>query len=319
MNNKIYPLCLAICLAAGISHAKGKRMHIHKDHVTATSILSNLRAARWMLDYRPGAWIQTNDLIAAEREIDNAINDINEVSVNDGENAESHLPVDDRADTTGRMREAVGFLTTARERLAHNAPAAFTKALRGNTLKHIVSATAALNKAIAAAEKAAKQPGYTDAPHKPHIADYPAYAHALFNLRAARWMLVHKPGNWLQAPEEPEAVKHIDAAIHEIIRVGINDGKTLEEDPPVDEYPDHVSHIKAAYSFLKKAHQDVAHGEEDARTRLLRDPALTFISEATRNVIIAEHTFTSDKPIMIPVHHWAWPLPTILDGLIYYR
>lgn len=317
MNKYIYSLFLAICLSAGVCHAKDKRMHIHRDHTTGISILSGLRAARWMLDYRPGDWVQTRDIIVAEKEIDDAIYEINEAAIDDGEGTDAHLPVDDRADTLGRMREAIGFLTTAHGQLIHDKAGKLTKSLRSSTLKHIDLSKAALDRAIAAAEKAAKLQIKTVHP-TPHISDYPAYAHALYNLRAARWMLVHKPGNYKQAPEEPEAVKQIEAAIHEITRVGINDGKAMEDDPPADEYPDHISHLKTAYSFLKKAREDVAHGEEDRHTNLLRGPSYKYIDEAVRNVIIAEHTFSADKPLLVPVHRWACPLPTILDGLIYY-
>ena len=45
---------------------------------------------------------------------------------------------------------------------------------------------------------------------------HPAYLHALSNLRAARWLIEHRPGNWQQTQDEVEAVRRIDAAIGEI-------------------------------------------------------------------------------------------------------
>ena len=113
MNTKIYSLCIAICLSAGVSYARDKRADVHKDHVAGTSILTELRAARWMLDHWPGKWLQTKDVTAAEKEIDDAINELTDASIADGESTAYHLPVDDRADTIGRMREAIDFLNTA--------------------------------------------------------------------------------------------------------------------------------------------------------------------------------------------------------------
>ena len=151
---------------------------------------------------------------------------------------------------------------------------------------------------------------------KQTLSDYPTYAHALYNLRSARWMLQHMPTNWPQAQEELDAAKQVDAAIYEINRAGIVDGKTMEADPPVDEDPGHMGHLKAAYRFLNKAREDVANGEEGMHTRLLSGTCDAFIDEALRNVIIAEHIFTSDGPLLAPVHRLC-PLPTGLDGVKY--
>ena len=315
MNKKISFLCLVFCFTAGISHAKGKRPHVHKAPI-AGSVLSELRAARWMLNSKVGNWMLTKNRVTAKKEIDEAINDISISSVNEDDNTGAHLPVDDRADTIGRMREAIEFLASAQNHIVHDKPAKFTGSLRSSVIKHIGIAKAALTKAIAAADRAEKQPIKKATPHGDHASNYLAYRHALYNLRAARWMLVHRPGNWQQATEEPEAVKQIEAAIYEITRVGIDDGKAMEDDPPVDEHPDHVSHIKAAYDFLRKAREDVANGEEDIHTRLLQGYVYTYIDEARRNVIIAEHIFTNDKPILLPVQRTC-PLPVRLNGLVY--
>lgn len=297
-------------------HAKDKRVDVHKDHVAGVRILTDLRAARWMLDHWPGGWLQAKDVVTAEKEIDDAITDLGKASIEDGEGTEYHLPVDNRADTIGRLREAVDFLTTAQEHLVYDKPGKFTKDLRSTTIKHITSAIASLNKAIAAAEKLAKQQTKAGVPARLTISNYPTYAHALYNLRAAHWLLAHMPTNWPQAQEEHEAIKQIEAAIYKINRAGITDGKAIEIDSPAGVEPEHINHLKAAYSFLKKAREDVAHGEEDAYTRQLRGPLYTYIDEAFRNVIIAEHIFTSDEPLLTPVHRMC-PLPTGLDGVIY--
>ena len=43
--------------------------------------------------------------------------------------------------------------------------------------------------------------------------DRGAYFHALSDLRAARWMLQHHPGNWVVVNEEMAAIRKIDDAI----------------------------------------------------------------------------------------------------------
>jgi hypothetical protein len=266
-----------------------------------------------MLEHWPGNWLQGKDVVVAGKEIDDAVDEMNKGGI--GEENTDHLPVDNRADTIGRMREAIDFLAAAHEHLVYDQPGKFTKDLRSSTLKYIASATAALNKAILAAEKAARQQ-IKMAPGIQTVSNYPTYAHALYNLRAARWMLVHMPGNWQRPDEEPEAMKQMEAAINEIIRAGIDDGMAMEINPPADEYPDHIGHLKAAYNFLKKAREDVANGEEDTRTRSLSGLTYAYIDEATRKIIIADHILTSDKPLLVPPHRIC-PLRPGLDGVVY--
>src|ERR1700722_6123962 len=64
---------------------------------------------------------------------------------------------------------------------------------------------------------------------------HPYYLHALSDLRAARWMIEHRPGNWVQTQDEIAAVHRIDAAIGEIKKASIEDGKNLQDHPHVDE------------------------------------------------------------------------------------
>src|SRR5882762_3691142 len=82
--------------------------------------------------------------------------------------------------------------------------------------------------------------------------EHPYYLHALSDLRAARWMIEHRPGNWQQTVDEIEAVRRIDAAIGEIKKASIEDGKNLEDHPHVDEHPDHFGRLHAALDFLRK-------------------------------------------------------------------
>ena len=87
--------------------------------------------------------------------------------------------------------------------------------------------------------------------------EHPYYLHALSDLRAARWMIEHRPGNWVQTNDEVEAVHHIDAAINEIKKASIDDGKNLADHPAVDEHNEHNGRLHVSVDYLKKARQDV--------------------------------------------------------------
>ena len=119
--------------------------------------------------------------------------------------------------------------------------------------------------------------------------DHPYYLHALSDLRAARWMIEHRPGNWQQTVDEVEAVHRIDAAIGEIKKAAIEDGKNLEDHPPVDERNDHDGRLHVALDFLRKARQDISHDEDNRFAQGLQARAYGHIDGAINAVKKAIH------------------------------
>src|ERR1700748_3256030 len=122
----------------------------------------------------------------------------------------------------------------------------------------------------------------TDGPH-------PYYLHALSDLRAARWMIEHRPGNWAQTQDEIEAVHRIDMAIGEIKKASIEDGKNIEDHPHVDERPDHFGRLHAALDYLRKARQDISHDEDNRFAQGLQARAYGHIDGAINAVKKAIH------------------------------
>jgi hypothetical protein len=120
-------------------------------------------------------------------------------------------------------------------------------------------------------------------------ADHPYYLHALSDLRAARWMIEHRPGNWVQSMDEQEAVRRIDKAIWEIKKASIDDGKNVGDHPPVDEHPDHMGRLHDALDFLRKARQDISHDEDNRFAQGLQARAYGHIDGAIEAVKRAIH------------------------------
>jgi hypothetical protein len=121
-------------------------------------------------------------------------------------------------------------------------------------------------------------------------ADHPYYLHALSDLRAARWMIEHRPGNWEQTTDEMEAVRQIDAAIGEIKKAAIDDGKNLADHPPVDEANEHNGRLHVSVDFLKKARQDISHDEDNMFAEGLQARAYNHIDAAIVAVRRAIHS-----------------------------
>jgi hypothetical protein len=119
---------------------------------------------------------------------------------------------------------------------------------------------------------------------------HPYYLHALSDLRAARWMIEHRPGNWVQTQDEIAAVHRIDAAIGEIKKASIEDGKNIEDHPPVDEDATHFGRLHKALEFLRKARQDISHDEDNVFAQGLQARAYGHIDGAIGAVKRAIHS-----------------------------
>jgi hypothetical protein len=124
---------------------------------------------------------------------------------------------------------------------------------------------------------------------------HPYYLHALSDLRAARWMLEHRPGDAAVSGQEDVAITRIDETINEIKKASIDDGKNLKDHPAVDLKPDHKGRLHDADELLHKVHQDVAREEDDPMTKGLRDRAIHHLDEAIQATQRAIHDVETHK------------------------
>ncbi len=102
-------------------------------------------------------------------------------------------------------------------------------------------------------------------------------------------MIEHRPGNWDRTVDEIEAVRRIDAAIAEIKKAAIDDGKNLEDHPKVDERNDHDGRLHVSLDFLRKARQDISHDEDNKFAQGLQLRAYEHIDGAIAAVKKAIH------------------------------
>jgi hypothetical protein len=121
----------------------------------------------------------------------------------------------------------------------------------------------------------------------PAPGQHPAYLHSLSDLRAARWLIEHRPGDWAQTSDEVESLHQIDAAINDIKKAAIDDGKNLHDKPPTDAHFDNRGRIHEALRLLRQARADIAREEDNAYAGGLRNRAIGHIDAAigaARNV-----------------------------------
>src|SRR5580692_7731349 len=111
--------------------------------------------------------------------------------------------------------------------------------------------------------------------------EHPAYLHALTDLRHARAHLQRADGGELREQEKK--------AIHEIKKASIDDGKDLNDHPPVDVGLDWRGRLHRALELVNKAHNDVAQEEDNAAAHGLQQHALEHIDKAHKHIEEAIH------------------------------
>jgi hypothetical protein len=121
------------------------------------------------------------------------------------------------------------------------------------------------------------------APPAPPVAGaHPAYLHALTDLRNARANLERKGGDRTMKWDEHDAIVEIDRAIQDIKQAAIDDGKNLEDHPPLDAKEPRAGRLHKALAALHAAREDVAKEEDNAYANGLRKRAIHDIEEAFR-------------------------------------
>ena len=109
---------------------------------------------------------------------------------------------------------------------------------------------------------------------------HPYYLHALSDLRTARWMLEHRPGDGAVSGQEDVAIHQIDDTINDIKKASIDDGKNLQDHPKVDVPNDHPGRLHKAEELLKKVHSDVGREEDDPMAKGLKYRSIQHINAA---------------------------------------
>ncbi|HTR51451.1 MAG TPA: hypothetical protein VMJ10_12135 [Kofleriaceae bacterium] len=112
---------------------------------------------------------------------------------------------------------------------------------------------------------------------------HPAYLHALTDLRHARAHL-ERPAGAMVKWDENRAIREIDAAINEIKRASIDDGKPLNDHPPVDAGMVWGNRLQKARELAEAARRDVNQEEDNAFAGGLRNRAIGHIDNAVRAI-----------------------------------
>jgi inorganic triphosphatase YgiF len=271
MKQTILTNCRKLAVAACITIISISGVAAQGNHPAYLKALSDLRAARWLIDHRTGNWQQSKDEQAAVGAIDAAIAEINKAAIDDHKNLNDHPQMQEIPDHAGRLQKAIEILRATRADVNQREDDRFAQGMKARALQHIDNAIKATQGAIMAVGAPAPAP-----------ADHPAYLKALSDLRAARWLIDHRPGNWQQGKDEAAAVGAIDAAISEIKRAAIDDHKDINDHPQVQEIPDRGGRLRKALDLLRATRGDVNQREDDRFAQGLKARALQHVDNAIK-------------------------------------
>ena len=113
---------------------------------------------------------------------------------------------------------------------------------------------------------------------------HPHYLHALSDLRHARGFLDKLAMNEHRDEMESHAIHQIDEAINVIKRASIDDGKNLNDHPPIDARLTRGERYRKALELLDAAHRDVTMEEDTPQSQGLQGRVIQHVDEAHRIV-----------------------------------
>jgi hypothetical protein len=253
-------------------------------HPAYLHALTDLRAARGYLRRPAGAMVKWDENRAI-REIDAAIGEIKRASLDDGKNIEDHPPVDDHMVWGGRLQKSLELIESARRDINQEEDNGFANGLKTRAIQHIDGAANAIHEGMADAHVQPTVIVEAPPPPPPPVAPagHPAYLHALTDLRTARSFL-RRPAGAVVKWDENRAIREIDAAIHEIKIASIDDGKNIEDHPPIDDHMVWGNRLQKALELVETARRDVNQEEDNGFAKGLKNRAIQHIDGASRAI-----------------------------------
>ncbi|HEV7557530.1 MAG TPA: hypothetical protein VGO00_18830 [Kofleriaceae bacterium] len=244
-------------------------------HPAYLHALTDLRAARSYLARPAGISVKWDEKRAIG-EIDAAIGEIKRASIDDGKNIDDH-PATDVPQWGDRLHRSLELVEKARADISKEEDNGFANGLRNRAVGHLDLAVRYVNEGIEDAKTVVVAPP----PPPPPAAKHPAYLHALTDLRVARGFL-ERPASSKVKWDEKRAIREIDAAIGEIKKASVDDGKDIADHPPVDTGMVYGNRLQKAIEMIEKARGDVNEEEDNTWAKGLRNRSISHIDNAVR-------------------------------------
>ena len=142
------PLLAALALCASFASLSASAAELPGKHPAYLHALTDLRAARWNLEHRPGDAAVSAQEDVAIVETDRAIREARAAAMEDGKNVEDHPAEDAHLDRPGRLHHAMELLHKAKDDVAREEDNPESRNLRNRIVEHVDLAIEATRHAI---------------------------------------------------------------------------------------------------------------------------------------------------------------------------
>ena len=116
-------------------------------------------------------------------------------------------------------------------------------------------------------------------PPAPMPAIHPGYLHAISDLRYARALLWRE--DWRDVMRDQRAaIDEIDRAIDEAKRAAIDDGKNINDHPPLDTRLGWEGRFRKAMELLDSAQRDLSYEEDNRHAAAWRGASMSHVQRA---------------------------------------
>jgi hypothetical protein len=213
------------------------------------------------------------DMAVAVDLTEHAIHELDDAARWDRKDLDDHPSIDTHLGRGSRFREIIRLLEGARRDIEHEEDNPVAREWRNRAFHNIDEAIAVVRKG-----------GYdkfTDQAMMaaPMPSAHPAYLHAISDLRYARALLYRE--DWRPVMRDQQAaVEEIDHAIGEAKRAAIDDGKNIDDHPPIDRGLGWEGRFRKAMELLNSAEHDLSEAETNGAAAGWRNAALGNVQRA---------------------------------------
>lgn len=213
------------------------------------------------------------DMQAASDRVERAIRDMDTAAMFDRRDLDDNPPVDSRIGRGSRFREILRLLSAARADISQEEDNPRAAEWRNRAFRNIDEAIDLVRRG-----------GYDRfrdeaAPPPPAYGAHPGYLHAISDLRHARALLWRQ--DWRDVMRDQRAaIDEIDRAIDEAKRAAIDDGRNINDHPPVDARSGWEGRFRQAMTLLDSAERDLSREEDNRRAAAWRSASLGHVQRA---------------------------------------
>jgi hypothetical protein len=271
---KLHPRAtLAIALAATLFAPAG--IWAQYRHPRYLHARSDLRRAQFLMRV-PEEPNVMRDMQAASDLVERAIRELDAAAMFDRKDIDDRPSVDTHMGRGSRFREILRLLGSARKDISEEEDNPRAAQWRNRAFGLIDDAMAMVQKG-----------GYDKfrdataghAPPMPPPAAHPQYLSAISDLRYAR-ALLYRP-DWRDVMRDQRAaVDEIDHAINEAKRAAIDDGKNIDNHPPIDRGLGWEGRFRKAMELLDSASRDLSFEEDNRNAAAWRGAAMRNVQNA---------------------------------------